>query len=37
VHAQQRLCRRWGSHDVQLHGAGSKLFYHAVVGDLDLA
>ena len=29
--------RRWGSHDVRLHGAGSKLFYHAVVGDLDLA
>lgn len=29
--------RRWGSHDVRLHGAGSKLFHHAVVGDLDLA
>ncbi len=28
---------RWGSHDVRLHGAGSKLFHHAVVGDLDLA
>ena len=29
--------RRWGSHDVRLHGAGSKLFHHAAVGDLDLA
>ena len=29
--------RRWGSHDVRLHGAGSKLFHHAVVGDLDLS
>jgi transcriptional regulator with XRE-family HTH domain len=29
--------RRWGSHDVRLHGAGSKLFHHGVVGDLDLA
>jgi transcriptional regulator with XRE-family HTH domain len=29
--------RRWGNHDVRLHGAGSKLFHHAVVGDLDLA
>jgi transcriptional regulator with XRE-family HTH domain len=29
--------RRWGSHDVRLHGAGSKLFHHAVVGDLNLA
>ena len=29
--------RRWGSHDVRLHGAGSKLFHHAVVGNLDLA
>lgn len=29
--------RRWGSHDVRLHGAGSKLFHHAVVGDLELA
>jgi transcriptional regulator with XRE-family HTH domain len=28
---------RWGNHDVRLHGAGSKLFHHAVVGDLDLA
>ena len=29
--------RRWGSHDVRLHGAGSKLFHHAVVGNLELA
>ena len=29
--------RSWGSHDVRLHGAGSKLFHHSVVGDLDLA
>ena len=29
--------RRWSSHEVRLHGAGSKLFRHAVVGDLDLA
>lgn len=29
--------RRWGNHDVRLHGAGTKLFHHAVVGDLDLA
>ena len=29
--------RRWGSHDVRLHGAGSKLFHHGVVGDLDLS
>lgn len=29
--------RRWGSHDVRLHGAGRKLFHHGVVGDLDLA
>ena len=29
--------RRWSSHDVRLHGAGSKQFHHPVVGDLDLA
>ena len=29
--------RRWGSHDVRLHGAGSKLFHHALIGDLDLS
>jgi len=29
--------RRWSSHEVRLHGAGSKQFHHCVVGDLDLA
>lgn len=29
--------RRWSSHDVRLHGAGTKRFHHTVVGDLDLA
>ena len=29
--------RRWSSHEVRLHGAGSKLFRHPLVGDLDLA
>jgi hypothetical protein len=29
--------RRWGSHDVRLHGAGSKKFHHATVGNLELA
>ena len=29
--------RRWSAHDVRLHGAGSKLFHHTAVGDLDLA
>jgi transcriptional regulator with XRE-family HTH domain len=29
--------RRWGSHDVRLHGAGVKHFHHTVVGNLDLA
>ncbi len=28
---------RWSAHNVRLHGAGSKLFHHVVVGDLDLA
>lgn len=28
---------RWSAHHVRLHGAGSKLFHHAAVGDLDLA
>jgi len=31
------FCRRWSSHDVRLHGAGTKLFHHGVVGDLELA
>jgi transcriptional regulator with XRE-family HTH domain len=29
--------RRWGSHDVRTHGAGTKTFCHPVVGDLVLA
>ena len=29
--------RRWGSHDVRLHGAGVKHFHHTVVGNLELA
>jgi transcriptional regulator with XRE-family HTH domain len=29
--------RRWSSHDVRLHGAGTKRFHHTTVGDLDLA
>jgi transcriptional regulator with XRE-family HTH domain len=29
--------RRWGSHDVRIHGAGTKHFHHHVVGDLTLA
>jgi transcriptional regulator with XRE-family HTH domain len=29
--------RRWGSHDVRIHGAGVKHFHHHAVGDLTLA
>lgn len=29
--------RRWGAHDVRLHGAGVKHFHHNVVGNLELA
>lgn len=29
--------RRWSSHDVRLHGAGTKTFHHRIVGDLELA
>ena len=29
--------RRWSSHDVRLHGAGTKSFHHDVVGRLELA
>ena len=29
--------RRWSSHDVRLHGAGTKHFHHAAVGGLALA
>jgi transcriptional regulator with XRE-family HTH domain len=28
---------RWSSHDVRLHGAGTKAFHHRVAGDLELA
>ena len=27
----------WSSHDVRLHGAGTKAFHHTAVGELDLA
>jgi hypothetical protein len=33
----QEFRRRWGRHDVRLHGAGTKHFHHTVVGDLELA
>ena len=29
--------RRWGAHDVRIHGTGVKNFHHHVVGDLALA
>ena len=29
--------RRWSSHDVRLHGAGTKRFHHTAVGVMDLA
>jgi hypothetical protein len=29
--------RRWSSHDVRSHGAGTKHFHHGEVGDLELA
>ncbi|MDR7275620.1 helix-turn-helix transcriptional regulator [Catenuloplanes atrovinosus] len=29
--------RRWGAHDVRIHGTGTKRFHHHVVGDLALA
>lgn len=29
--------RRWGAHDVRVHGAGTKHFHHHAVGDLTLA
>ena len=29
--------RRWSSHNVRIHGAGTKRFHHHVVGDLTLA
>ncbi len=29
--------RRWGAHNVRIHGTGLKTFHHQVVGDLELA
>ena len=29
--------RRWGAHNVRIHGTGVKTFHHHVVGDLALA
>ena len=29
--------RRWGSHNVRIHGTGTKHFHHQIVGDLELA
>lgn len=29
--------RRWASHDVRIHAAGSKTFHHTAVGELELA
>ena len=29
--------RRWGSHNVRLHGAGVKHFHHTTVGNLELS
>ncbi|HET9650132.1 MAG TPA: helix-turn-helix transcriptional regulator [Microlunatus sp.] len=29
--------RRWATHDVRLHGGGTKQFHHGLVGDLELA
>ena len=29
--------RRWGAHNVRIHGTGVKTFHHHVVGDLSLA
>lgn len=33
----QDFRRRWGRHDVRLHGAGTKTFHHTLVGNLELA
>jgi MmyB-like transcription regulator ligand binding domain len=32
-----RMARRWGSHDVRLHGARTKHFHHNTVGSVELA
>lgn len=29
--------RRWGAHNVRIHGTGVKTFHHHIVGDLELA
>jgi hypothetical protein len=29
--------RRWSTHNVRLHGTGTKVFHHHIVGDLTLA
>ena len=29
--------RRWGAHNVRIHGTGTKSFHHHVVGDLEVA
>nr|MDT0659943.1 helix-turn-helix transcriptional regulator [Micromonospora sp. DSM 115978] len=29
--------RRWGSHNVRIHGTGVKTFHHHIVGDLELS
>jgi transcriptional regulator with XRE-family HTH domain len=33
----EQFRQRWGSHNVRLHGAGTKHFHHTVVGNLELA
>ncbi len=33
----QEFVRRWASHDVRIHGTGTKRFHHQAVGDLTLA
>ncbi|AWG64745.1 XRE family transcriptional regulator [Mycobacteroides abscessus] len=33
----EQFRRRWSSHDVRLHGAGTKHFHHTAVGNLELA
>jgi transcriptional regulator with XRE-family HTH domain len=34
---REEFRRRWSAHNVRLHGAGTKLFHHHIVGDLTLA
>jgi hypothetical protein len=33
----QEFRQRWSSHNVRLHGAGTKQFHHQVVGNLEVA